>query len=84
MATTRDTLKDDLFAVMQPYIERLRDPEVISATDAAKAAGVIKALYEKCVEERSPAPELPSLTRAEIVEIVRGALAAAPEGKETE
>lgn len=77
----RNNIKDELFAAMLPYVERLRDPDVIAAADAAKAAGVVKALYEKCVEGGPPQAAGPTLSRAEIIEIVRNALAAPePEG----
>ena len=82
MAMTRENIKDELFAVMQPYIERLREPEVIAAADAAKAAGVVKALYEKCVEGEPPRAGGTALSRAEIIDIVRSVMETAPDGKE--
>lgn len=76
MDITKSNIKDELFAAMLPYVERLRAPDVIAATDAAKAAGVIKALYEKCVEGEPPRIEGPALGRGEIIEIIRSVMAA--------
>jgi hypothetical protein len=75
MDITRDNIRDELFAAMVPYIERLRDPEIIAATDAAKAASVIKALYEKCAASEDARFKEEVLTRYEVIDIVNRVLA---------
>lgn len=95
MDITRDNIRDELFAAMVPYIERLRDPEIIAATDAAKAASVIKALYEKCAASEDDRFKEEALARCEVIDIVNRVLApgggtgnnsetTAPDGEEME
>ena len=76
MDLTRENIRDELFAAMLPYVERLRDSEVVAATDAAKAAGVIRALYEKCAAAEDAGPKEETLTRCEVIDIVNRVLAA--------
>ena len=78
MDITRRNVKDELFAAMVPYVERLRDPEVVASTDAAKAASVIRALYEKCVEVSASDGDAPRLSRREAIDILTAADASPP------
>ncbi len=67
MSDLKKDLSEMLRETLRPYIERLRDPEVVAATDARAAAAVVKMLLEKSPEE--PAEEKSQATdRREILE----------------
>ena len=69
MSDLKNDLSEILRETLRPYLERLRDPEVVAATDARAAAAVVKMLLEKSPEES--VEEKPQATdRREILEVL--------------
>ena len=65
-------IREMLQGALRPYVERLRDPDVVESVDARTAASIVKMLLETCeaIAEESQ-DQSDALSRREILELLR-------------